>query len=116
MKKQTKYIVGLLVLSFVVFCGVCSYIFWFTFLIPNTFQSLTEEVYVIPKESSMWTFDATKYNPGSGDWWVYGEDSMYYYHYTGEGIDTTYEVISREDASQCSGFDKHDHSTWCGVH
>ena len=44
-----------------------------TFLM-NSWLLLTEYAYFIPAESSMWRFEATVMNPGSGEWWLYGQD------------------------------------------
>jgi hypothetical protein len=45
----------------------------------NVWLLLTENAYFVPKESSIWSFEATVLNQGSGNWWVCGEDSRYFY-------------------------------------
>lgn len=69
-----------------------------------------EPEYIIPKESSFISFKVTFMNPGSGDWWIYGEDRVNYYYYYGLG---NYAVIPRENT--CLSFKKLDYRTWCGV-
>ncbi len=67
----------------------------------------TQDIYFIPQGSSLFTFRPTVMNPGSGDWWLYGEDNRYYYYFE-EDI-----KISKQAAPACQGFLKDDHSTWC---
>lgn len=77
----------------------------------NLWSLATERAYVIPKESSVWTFTATVMNEGSGDWWIYGEDANNYYHYIG-GEKESYRWVSREETQAWKGFDAHDSTTW----
>ncbi|MDE1460916.1 hypothetical protein [Spartinivicinus poritis] len=79
-------------------------------LIVNTWFLLTEPVNVIPKESSILDFNPTVFNPGSGDWWVYGEDSERYYYFTYEqNKPYIYTLKSRK----CNGLIPTDYTTWC---
>lgn len=78
----------------------------------NLWLSATDREYVVPAESSALSFTPTVMNPGSGEWWLYGEDRRYYYHFLGRP-DQAYRKISRDGARACKGFDPHDHTTWC---
>ena len=50
-----------------------------TYLFENLWGKITDNNYIIPDESSLLKFQATKMNQGSGDWWLYGEDENYYF-------------------------------------
>jgi hypothetical protein len=52
------------------------------------------------------------YALGSGEWWVYGEDSKNYYHYTG-GSPRSYIALSKAQSTNCPAFDRHNIATWC---
>jgi hypothetical protein len=78
----------------------------------NLWLSFTDKEYVVPAESSALSFTPTVMNPGSGEWWLYGEDRHNYYHFLGSA-DGAYRKISRDGARACKGFDPHDHTTWC---
>lgn len=78
----------------------------------NTWLLLTGNGYEIPAESSIFTFDATVMNSGSGDWWLYGEDGKNYYQYTGQGS-VRYIAYPKVRAINCRGFDPHNSATWC---
>jgi hypothetical protein len=67
----------------------------------------TQDVYFIPEGSSIFTFRMTEANPGSGDWWIYGEDNRYYYYFE-HG-----RKISKQAAKSCRNFVKTDLQTWC---
>ncbi|SHN57606.1 hypothetical protein [Desulfovibrio litoralis] len=86
------------------------YILGFTNLINNFAFYIMDPEYIVPKESSFISFRVTIMNPGSGDWWIYGEDKKNYYYYYGLG---NYAAISRENT--CPNFKKLDYRTWCGV-
>ena len=45
----------------------------------NLWGLLTGKVFVIPSQSSIFTFKTTKINQGSGDYWLYGQDQNNYY-------------------------------------
>lgn len=79
--------------------------------VSNGWSLLTGRGYVIPAESSLFAFDATVMNKGSGEWWLYGEDGRYYYHFTGSGA-PPYLKIDRAAAERCRGFDRHREETW----
>ena len=78
----------------------------------NMWLLATERVYVVPKESSIFSFRPTVMNPGSGDWWIYGEDNINFYYFTGEGP-SRYALYPKELAPQCAGFRPTDYDTWC---
>jgi hypothetical protein len=78
----------------------------------NLWLLAIEPVYVIPAESTIFTFEPTVMNPGSGDWWIYGEDRSNFYHFTGENP-SSYVSYSRKLAAQCTGFEPTNHDTWC---
>lgn len=69
-------------------------------------------VYVVPRQSSIFTFEPTAMNEGSGGGWIYGEDFSTYYWY-GERDDGQAIAISKRDARRCPNFHPRDSSTWC---
>lgn len=76
----------------------------------NAWYLLVGAGFVIPEEASIFTFEVTKMNEGSGEWWLYGQDRKFYYHFIGEnGRD--YIKIAR--ANSCKDFDPLDSNTWC---
>lgn len=78
----------------------------------NVWLLTIEPVYIIPRESSIFTFEPSVMNPGSGDWWIYGEDRNNFYHFTGENP-SSYVSYSKKLAGQCAGFQPADYDTWC---
>lgn len=78
----------------------------------NAWSLLTARGFIIPRESSIATFRATALNQGSGEWWLYGEDARYFYHFTGEE-QMPYTKIERSATLKCKDFDPLDHQTWC---
>jgi hypothetical protein len=74
---------------------------------PNLWGLLVDPNYFIPTGSTIFTFRPTMMNPGSGDWWIYGEDSRYYYYFEDD------IKISKQTAETCQEFDKVDVTTWC---
>lgn len=78
----------------------------------NLWGLLTDRLYLIPTESSLWSFRVSKMNPGSGDWWIYGEDAKNYYFFE-EEPETAYTLFPKSRVAQCSGFHPQDVSTWC---
>lgn len=104
--KILKYIISipfLFLVLFIVWLIAASYIP----VLENGWHLLTGRGYKIPAESSFFTFRPTVMNSGSGEWWLYGEDSTHYYY-----LDSNTK-ISREDAENCAGFKVDDHATWC---
>jgi len=78
----------------------------------NSLLLIMDPVYIIPKESSKFNFNPTVMNPGSGDWWIYGEDNKNYYYFNGDKK-TPYIFIAKKKSKQCNGFNAHDNNTWC---
>lgn len=76
----------------------------------NLWLLTIEPGYVIPEESSVFTFRPTAMNDGSGDWWIYGEDGGHYYFI---GDEAGYKATSRTAAVNCEGFSASDYGTWC---
>jgi hypothetical protein len=75
--------------------------------VPNLWGLLIDSEYFIPRGSSVFTFRPTVMNPGSGDWWLYGEDSRYYFYFEDD------VKLSKQAAETCQGFLKDDVTTWC---
>lgn len=90
---------------------LCLLLVTFTSVLGNLFSILTENEYMIPKESSIFTFEATKMNEGSGGWWLYGEDNKKYYAFS---IDSINKIISidKSQSQKIKTFDKLDYRTW----
>jgi hypothetical protein len=84
----------------------------FTYALGNAWLMLTGQGYEIPEESSIFTFNATVMNNGSGEWWIYGEDGRNYYHYTG-GSPRSYIALAKAQSTKCPAFDRHSITTWC---
>jgi len=78
----------------------------------NAWFLLTDSVYVIPAGSSLFSFEPTVMKPGSGDWWIYGEDGNNFYHFLGEDS-SPYMVYPKKLAVQCAGFQPMNYNTWC---
>jgi len=78
----------------------------------NSILLLMERTNFIPQESSIFFFDPYIINQGSGDYWLYGKDKNYYYHFLYEK-NTPYVFIST--SNNCINFDKSDVKTWCSA-
>ncbi len=83
-----------------------------TRLAVNLWLLATDSEYIVPSQSHLASFVPTLMNPGSGGWWLYGEDQDHYYHFVGAGL-PPYRYISRAAAGNCPGFDRHRHESWC---
>ncbi len=81
-------------------------------LLGNVWLSATDGDFRVPQASSLIAFRATQMNPGSGGWWLYGEDGERYY--SSDGDPDHVVVMERSAAAGCAGFDPHDITTWCG--
>jgi hypothetical protein len=75
----------------------------------NLFGLVTSEAFYIPKESSLTTFRVTLTNPGSGDWWLYGEDKENYYAISDKDH-FSYLVVPKAEAPDA--LDPLDKTTW----
>ena len=80
-------------------------------VVGNVWLSATDSDYRIPPQSSVFTFRATRMNPGSGGWWLYGEDDERYY--ASDGDPGRVVAIDKADAARCVGFDPLEASGWC---
>lgn len=90
---------------------LCLLLVTFTSVLGNLFSILTENEYIIPKESSIFTFEATKMNEGSGGWWMYGEDNKKYYALSMNSINKIIS-IDKSQSQKIKNFDKLDYKTW----
>lgn len=105
MKKTMAAVVCLLVLGVV---GVCV----FTEAGVNGWCLLTARGWVLPREASVFTFRVTKWNEGSGEWWLYGEDARNFYQFVGDGA-VSYVRFPKDKVGRCEGFVATDGETWC---
>jgi hypothetical protein len=101
---KQKLVTLSLVAAFIVFAFV-------TPVVENLWHLATGTGFAIPKESSLVTFRVTHMNPGSGEWWLYGEDFRHFYGVPDEGA--AYLIFPRASVSECAGFDPHNYRTWC---
>ncbi|MGF6420326.1 hypothetical protein ABH900_003845 [Stenotrophomonas sp. AN71] len=81
-------------------------------LASNALLLLMERSNFIPAESSILTFEPYSINHGSSNYWLYGKDRTYYYHFTYED-DVPYVYIPQDN--RCPGFDQQDARTWCSA-
>ena len=79
-----------------------------TQLFSNFWGLLIGNGYLIPNQSSVFTFQVTEMNQGSGDYWLYGEDRKNYYT---NHIEPN-AFISKEKAKSTPNFDKTNYVTW----
>ena len=105
--KKTKHIKIFFVILFVVIIVLG----FSTELIGNSWDLLTGRGFYIPSESSIFNFKVTKYNDGSGEWWLYGEDNRYYYALNIDDpfIPPYYIIVKNNDIV---GFDNLNYKTW----
>lgn len=73
---------------------------------------LPNREFFIPVESSILTFRVTEMNPGSGDWWLAGEDRKNFYAYS-ESRQFKYHLFPKSKAAECPGFQPKEPWTWC---
>lgn len=81
-------------------------------LASNAAMLLMDRSNFIPAQSSIFSFEPYVINEGSSNYWLYGQDRNYYYHFTYRA-DAPYLYITRKNA--CAGFDRADVRTWCGA-
>ena len=89
-----------------------------TQLFSNLWSLTIGHAYIIPKESSIFSFKSTMMNYGSDDYWLYGEDDTNYYTtlLNIEAGDTAkYFALSKEKAGKILQFSRHHYSTWFDV-
>jgi hypothetical protein len=77
----------------------------------NLWYLVTGRGFFIPSESSLFTFNVTKENPGSGEWWLYGEDRRYFYAL--HEVEPVYLLLPRAAAERCPGFEALSYRSWC---
>ena len=102
-KKHNKLIIRLLTIAVWILLLFNSRNFFFNI------SFLSEEGFFIPHESSLFSFQSTEWNTGSGEWWNYGEDSKYYYGLYDPYYMTYYKL---RKGNEPPGFDKSDYETW----
>lgn len=85
------------------FCG-------FTQAPSNLWSLLTGRGFFIPTQSSIFSFRTTVDNPGSGEWWLYGEDSRYFYAL--HDHDPRYLAFPKAKQRETRGFQPADYKTW----
>ena len=83
-----------------------------TQLFSNLWGFLTGNGYFIPNQSSIFAFQATEMNKGSGDYWLYGEDKKNYYTTLEKDYIEPYALISKVNAKLIPNFDKTNYETW----
>lgn len=86
------------------------FIILFTNIWINLLSLYIDNNYFIPKESSIFIFQETKTNDGSGDWWLYGEDKNNYYALNTESNNPRYYIL--EKGHETRFFDKFNYNTW----
>jgi len=84
----------------------------FTQLWGNLYGMIQDPGYRIPRHSSLLSFKVTVMNPGSGDWWLYGEDGKYHYAYS-DSPAIKCHVFPKELVDRCPSFVATDKATWC---
>ncbi|MBV7433815.1 hypothetical protein KRX19_02155 [Cardiobacteriaceae bacterium TAE3-ERU3] len=76
----------------------------------NMWLLLTDSTNYIPGNSSIFTFEPTQIDSGSGGYWRYGEDHRNYYYFSEQAADT-YLYTPKDKA--CAGLNRFDYLTWC---
>lgn len=84
-----------------------------TRLVANAALMLLDRSNFIPAQSSILSFEPYVTNDGSSNYWLYGKDGRYYYHFTYEQA-VPYLYIEQDNA--CPRFDREDVRTWCTAH
>lgn len=82
----------------------------FSNAVSNSLMLLMDRVNFLPAATSIFTFNPYVINEGSSAYWIYGEDSSNYYHFTYES-GREYLLMSKDQS--CPGFKKDDAMTWC---
>lgn len=95
-------------LAFLVALVVC---FAFTEAPTNVFSLITARGFFIPSQSSIFTFRTTVENPGSGEWWICGEDSHYFYAVPDRDV-SRYLAFPKPKRAEYAGFQPSDYKTW----
>ena len=80
-------------------------------VVKNLWLVTTGRGFVIPDESSVFTFRVNEMNSGSGEWWLYAEDDRHFYANGGAGV--LYVAFPKSELQKCPAFDPRDWTTWC---
>ncbi|WP_299117416.1 DUF4952 domain-containing protein [uncultured Winogradskyella sp.] len=83
-----------------------------TELFSNLWGLLTGNGYIIPNQSSIFSFKVSKMNEGRGDYWLYGQDQNNYYTTLERDHIEPYAYISKDEAESILSFDKTNYNTW----
>ncbi|KTC17609.1 MULTISPECIES: hypothetical protein [Pseudomonas] len=81
-------------------------------LFGNLLMLLMDRDNFIPAESSLLSFEPYQVSQGSSNYWLYGEDDRYYYHFTHEPTHP-YRYIAKDN--HCPAFDRDDVRSWCNA-
>ncbi|EPF83592.1 hypothetical protein GCM10025882_26570 [Acinetobacter gyllenbergii] len=96
-------------LSYLLFIGILG-LSIFSNAFSNVWRLATDQTNDIPEESNIFSFHPTKINEGSSSYWLYGEDSKYYYYFS-ETEENTYYIFDK--SILCPNIEKIDFRTWC---
>lgn len=107
MRNKKKITISFIVLSFLMIILTTKEVKNF---LNNGYSIIIDPMYIIPKESSIFMFEATKMNEGSGDWWLYGEDDNYYYALNLETDSPKYFILKKKKKEK--KINKFDYKTW----
>ena len=83
----------------------------FTPIAGNIWSQLTGRGFIIPSEANVFTFRVTKWNDGSGEWWLYGEDGRFFYHFSGDK-NVPYLIFPKNRVGSCRDFNSTNVATW----
>lgn len=75
----------------------------------NIWLSATGNGFFVPGESNILSFEVTKMNEGSGEWWLYAKDGNFYYAITEDGNPEYYTYPAGKEPP---GFDSLNLETW----
>jgi hypothetical protein len=79
----------------------------------NVWSLVTARGFFIPAESSVFSFQVTKENAGSGEWWLYAEDQQHLFALHPE--ESIYLSAPRAAQARCPKFDSLNFETWCSA-
>jgi hypothetical protein len=86
-------------------------IFLFTAAPQNLWFLINDDSYMIPEESSLYSFEPTQLKDKTESRWIYGKDGERFYYR--KDTDVHYYIISKAAADSCRNFNQFDISTWC---
>jgi hypothetical protein len=105
---KTRFKSFLLAATIIVFLG------FITAAPANVWFMITSTGYIIPAESTIFSFEPTLMNDSTENAWIYGMDNARYYYRP--DADEDYLMLLKSDAIECSGFNEHNFETWCAQH